>query len=85
MSKAEILAELPKLSPKDRQEIRLSLAKLDGESWIDVDEPLTDAEKALLDARLDAYAHDPDAGSSWEEVEERIRTRVKHETAHRPA
>jgi hypothetical protein len=41
--------------------------------WLDTKEPLTDTEKALLDARLAAYEKDPDAGSSWAEVEARIR------------
>ena len=77
MSKADILAALPKLTPAERQEVRLKLARLDGEAWLDTDDPLTDAEKALLDARLAAYEKDPDAGSSWEEVEARIRARLK--------
>lgn len=77
MSKAEILEELPKLTPAERQEVRLKLAALDGEQWLDADDPLTDAEKALLDARLAAYEKDPDPGSSWEEVEARIRARLK--------
>jgi putative addiction module component (TIGR02574 family) len=77
MSKAEILAELPKLSRGERAEIRRKLAELDGEEWVDGDEPLTDAEKALLDARLAAYEKDADAGSSWEQVEGRIRARLK--------
>jgi len=41
-------------------------------SWIDSSDPLTDSEKALLDARLAAYRKDPDAGSSWEDVEARL-------------
>ena len=77
MSKADILAELPKLTPAERQEVRLNLARIDGAEWLDADVPLTDAEKALLDARLAAYEKDPDAGSSWEEVEARIRARLK--------
>ena len=77
MSKADILAELPRLTPAERQEVRLQLARLDGEAWLDANDPLTDAEKALLDARLAAYEKDPDAGSSWEEVEARIRARLK--------
>ncbi len=76
MSKTEILEELPKLTKTERQEIRLKLAELDGNDWIDDDDPLTDDEKALLDARLAAYEKDPDAGSSWEEVESRIRARL---------
>ena len=77
MSKAEILAELPKLTPAERQEVRCKLTEIDSEEWLDTNEPLTDTEKALLDARLAAYEKDPDAGSSWEEVEARIRARLK--------
>lgn len=76
MSKVEILEELPKLTTEERQEIRLKLAELDGDGWLDADEPLTDAEKSLLDARLAAYEKDPEAGSSWAEVEDRIRARL---------
>jgi putative addiction module component (TIGR02574 family) len=73
MSKADTLAELPKLTAAERQEVRLKLARLDGEAWLDPSDPLTDAEKALLDTRLAASEEDPDAGSSWEEVEARTR------------
>ena len=76
MSKTEILEELPKLTSEERHEIRLKLAELDDEGWLDNDDPLTDAEKALLEARLAAYEKDPDAGSSWDEVESRIRARL---------
>jgi putative addiction module component (TIGR02574 family) len=76
MSKVEILEELPRLTRGERKEIRLKLAELDGNLWLDSDDPLTDAEKALLDARLAAYESDPDAGSSWAEVEARIRSRL---------
>ena len=76
MSKTEILEELPKLTKTEHQEIRLRLAEFDGEDWLDDDEPLTVDEKALLDTRLAAYSTDPDAGSSWEELESRIRARL---------
>ena len=76
MSKTEILEELPKLTSEERHEIRLKLAELDGDGWLDDDDPLTDAEEALLDARLAAYEKEPDAGSSWDEVESRIRARL---------
>jgi putative addiction module component (TIGR02574 family) len=76
MSKTEILQELPKLTAQERQEIRLKLAELDGDGWLDADEPLTEAEKSLLDARLAAYEKDPDAGGSWAEVEARIQARL---------
>ena len=84
MSKIEILEELPKLTKTERQEIRLKLAELDGEDWFDEEEPLTADEKALLDARLAAYAKDPDAGGSWEEVEGRIRARFSRYPTREP-
>jgi putative addiction module component (TIGR02574 family) len=76
MSKTEILEELPKLTKNERDEIRLKLAEIDGDSWLDDQEPLTDKEKALLDSRLAAYLRNPEEGSSWEEVESRIRARL---------
>lgn len=77
MSKAEILAELPKLAAEDRAEIQAKLDELAGDGWLDADDPMTDEQKALLEARLDAYEKNPDAGSSWEEVEARLRARLK--------
>ena len=76
MNTTEILEELPKLTKSERQEIRLRLAEPDREDWLDEVDALTDHEKALLDARLVAYSKDPDAGSTWEEVEGRIRARL---------
>jgi putative addiction module component (TIGR02574 family) len=37
---------------------------------------LTDEQKAELDRRLDAYHRDPNAGSPWSIVQERIRKRA---------
>ena len=34
--------------------------------------PLTEAQKEELDRRLTAYREDPDAGSPWESVRERL-------------
>jgi putative addiction module component (TIGR02574 family) len=76
MSKAEILEELPKLTAEDRQEIRQKLNEIDGDEWLDGDDPLTEAEKSLLEVRLAAHEREPDAGSSWEEVEARIQSRI---------
>jgi putative addiction module component (TIGR02574 family) len=76
MSKAEILQELPKLTTEDRLEIRQKLNEIDGDEWLDADDPLTDEEKALLEIRLEAYEREPDAGGSREEVEARIQGRI---------
>lgn len=72
MSKVEILEELPMLSAADRLEIRRKLNEIDGDGWLDGDDPLTEAEKSLLEVRLAAYESDPAIGSTWEEVETRI-------------
>ena|ERR1051326_5262101 len=69
MSKTEILEELPKLAKTERQEIRLRWAELDSDDSLDDEELLTVHERALLDTRLAAYAKNPDAGSTWEEIE----------------
>jgi putative addiction module component (TIGR02574 family) len=75
MSKAEILAELPKLTPKERREILLKLAELDSDSWLDEDDPLTDEEKALLEARLEDLEKHPERSIPWEEAAGRLKTR----------
>ena len=82
MSKTKILEELPKLIRKERQEIRLRLAELDSDDWVDDEEPLTVHEKALLEARLAAYAREPDVGSNWKECEDRILARLTELHGH---
>lgn len=37
--------------------------------------PLSDEQKLELDRRLDAHHNDPDAGSPWDVVRDRIRDR----------
>ena len=79
MSKAQILEELPKLTPAELSEVQSRIEDLvvyGSDGWR-ADGELTDADKSLLDARLAACQKDPDAGSTWEEVEARIRARLK--------
>lgn len=76
MSKAEILTELPKLTLAEGEEIRLKLAEIDGEEWLDADDPLTDAEKALIEARLEAHEKNPGEAIPWEKFEARIKRRL---------
>jgi len=76
MSKTEILEQLPKLTPDERFEIRVKLAELDGDRWLDEDDPLTDEQKALLDARLaDMEAH-PEKSIRWEDVKRNLSLRL---------
>ena len=75
MSKTEILNQLPKLTDDERFEIRLKLAELDGDRWLDDDDPLTNEQKALLDARLtDLEAH-PEKSIPWEEAKQHLEAR----------
>ncbi len=67
MSKAEIIAELARLTPQDRAEVQDKLDELAGDAWLDRGE-LPDADKQALDAELAEYERSPDQGSSWDEV-----------------
>ena len=75
MSTAEIIEELSKLSRDERHEVRVKLAEMDG-GWLDADDPLSDADKALLEARLaDMEAH-PEKSIPWAEAEARLEKRT---------
>jgi putative addiction module component (TIGR02574 family) len=76
MNKTEILDELPKLTPQERFEIRVKLAELDGDRWLDDDDPLTDEQKALLDARVADMERNPGASIPWDEARKRIESRL---------
>lgn len=69
MSKAEILAELPRLSPKDRAEILDQLWRMEAAAGP------TEAEKALLNEAQTDYEANPAGGRPWREVEARLRRR----------
>ena len=71
MSKMEILAELPKLELADRREIFDRICEIEERDLITGG--ATDEEKALLDREFEEYRRSPEAGSSWNEVEARLR------------
>jgi putative addiction module component (TIGR02574 family) len=73
MSKTEILAELPKLAPEDRAEIQAKLEELAGVGWLDADDPLTDEQKALLEARLDDLGKHPEKSIPWSEAKAQLK------------
>jgi putative addiction module component (TIGR02574 family) len=75
MKTSEILDELPKLTKQDREEIRLKLAELDGDGWADADDPLTEADKALIEARVEAHERNPATSIPWEQFEEGLKRR----------
>lgn len=75
MSKAEILDELPKLTPEERREVRLKLAELDGNEWLDEDDPLTESEKALIEQRVTDLERNPQTSIPWAEAEAQLKAR----------
>jgi putative addiction module component (TIGR02574 family) len=76
MSKAEIIAELPRLSPEERAEVQAKLDELAAAAWQDGGE-LSAADKQSLGAALAGYEKSPDAGSSWDEVKARVEARLR--------
>ena len=74
MSKAEILAELPKLTAEDRDDILNQLWSLEEQDALR--RGPSAQEKALLDAELADCAANPNAGSPWVEVQARLRQRA---------
>ena len=73
MSKIEILRELSKLTPEERQEVRIRLTELDQDDWLD-EGLLTESEQAIIEARFrDLEAH-PRASLPWEEVKAHLLT-----------
>ena len=73
MNKVSV-AELLKLSISER--IQLVEDVWDSIAAVPDAVPLTDPQKEELDRRLDSYHQNPDAGSPWELVRERIQKRA---------
>lgn len=71
MSKIEILRSLPKLTPEERQELRLRLAELDQDDWLDQG-LLTEAEKSLIEERFRDLEASPHTSVPWEEGKGRL-------------
>ncbi|PYJ06262.1 MAG: hypothetical protein DME25_06985 [Verrucomicrobia bacterium] len=70
------MAELPKLKPEERQELRLRLAELDCDDWLGEGE-LTDAEKDLIEARFLDLETNPQTSVPWAEAKARLTALLK--------
>ena len=74
MSTIEIIEELSKLSRDERHRIRVKLAEMDG-GWNDEDDPLSDSDKAVIEARLaDAEQH-PEHSIPWEKAKAQLKSK----------
>lgn len=72
---AHPLFDFSHLTPAER--VELAVALWDSLPEDSTEPPLTDAQRAELILRLEAYRQNPDAGTSWDEVRERIRSRFQ--------
>jgi putative addiction module component (TIGR02574 family) len=64
------LSEVLELEVAER--IRLAQAIWDSIAEVPDAVPLSDADRAEIDRRLDAYYREPDLGKPWAEVRERL-------------
>jgi hypothetical protein len=67
MSAPEIIAELPKLKPEERQEVFQRLCQLQEEDILHGSGP-TAEERAALDQALGEFDRDRNPGRPWREV-----------------
>ncbi|HEY4246903.1 MAG TPA: hypothetical protein VGM64_08610 [Lacunisphaera sp.] len=74
MSLKEVMAELPKLTLGERDLLRVRLAELAGEEWMDEGQ-LSAAEKALIEERVAEHERNPAAAISWEMMEAKLKAR----------
>ena len=73
MSKAEILAELPKLKAEERTQVFERLCELQEDDLLLGVGP-TAEEKRMLDEALAEFQRDGNAGTPWREALRRIRS-----------
>ena len=72
MSKAEILNDLPRLSPSDRSQVFARLAELHEADLLSGYEP-SPAERQALDAALAEFESDRDPGQPWRATLQQVR------------
>lgn len=75
MSFAQVLEELPALSSEQRQQILDRIIELEKAGWLDIDDPLTEADKQAIESRIVAHDTDPSSAISLEELEIRLKQR----------
>jgi putative addiction module component (TIGR02574 family) len=73
---SKLIADPRSLSSQFNARSAHRLSEIDDAEWLDGDDLLAADEKTLLEIRLAAYETDPNAGSSWDEVENRIQSQL---------
>jgi hypothetical protein len=74
MSKADILAELPRLRTEEREQVLRRLCELQEEDIVRGPGPGA-AEKRILDDALAEFERDGNPGTPWREVLQRLRAK----------
>ncbi len=72
MSKTQILEELPRLGLAERREIWERLCELEEQDLLQGAAPSAE-EKALLDREWEDFQSNPETGSAWQDVRDRLR------------
>ena len=74
MSFNELMRELPKLSSEQRDLLRIRLAELAGEEWID-DSELSPEDKRLIEERLAEHERNPESAIPLSVMEAKLKAR----------
>jgi len=67
MSKAQILEELPKLTPRDRSQVFAKLAEIHETDLLLAEAP-SPSERLALDEAFAEFERDPSPGEPWRDV-----------------
>jgi uncharacterized protein Smg (DUF494 family) len=78
MSFAQVLEELPALTSEQRREILDRIIELDRGGWLDVDDPLSEADKQVIESRLAEHEANQSSAISLEELENRLGQRSRN-------
>lgn len=70
MSTAEIINALPRLTPAEREIVRMRLDEIDSSA------PFTPEEKRIADQRIASYRQRPEATVQWSVAEAEIRRQL---------
>lgn len=76
MTTTAILKQLAKLSPSERAEIQAKLDELAAPGWQDADDPLSEADKKLIEERAAAHEKDPKSAISWAKFDAKLKRRL---------
>jgi hypothetical protein len=77
MSFAQVMEDLLTLSTEQRQQILDRIVELDRGGWSDLDDPLSERDKQIIESRLSKHEVDPTSALWLEELERRLGQRTR--------